>query len=291
MGKLSGLTRERILRPEGQVAASTGLGVTSLATRQRLLVTYDGADGGRAMTDLILVHGGWQGGWCWDQVAARLRASGHRVLAPTLLGSEPVDHPASQALARGDLGLAAIGDDLVRQIHEAGFDDAVLVGHSGGGPVVQHAADRLGDVIRRTVFVDAFIQRDGESTLDLQPSGAAFRQLAESRPDRCVTIDPQRFADDFMNGAHPDLIEDVTRRLVPLSLRQLEEPLHLTAPPGSGPSPAFVFLQDDRSIDPVVWRGMADRLDSPDLFTCVGPHEAMLTHPDELAAVLLTAAS
>ena len=25
----------------------------------------------------LLVHGGWQGGWCWDQVAGRLRAAGH----------------------------------------------------------------------------------------------------------------------------------------------------------------------------------------------------------------------
>jgi pimeloyl-ACP methyl ester carboxylesterase len=34
----------------------------------------------------VLVHGGWQGGWAWDAVAARLRAHGHEVLAPTLRG-------------------------------------------------------------------------------------------------------------------------------------------------------------------------------------------------------------
>jgi hypothetical protein len=37
----------------------------------------------------LLVHGGWQGGWCWDGVAERLRAAGHEVLAPTLAGHEP----------------------------------------------------------------------------------------------------------------------------------------------------------------------------------------------------------
>jgi hypothetical protein len=25
----------------------------------------------------LLVHGGWQGGWCWDEVAVRLRAAGN----------------------------------------------------------------------------------------------------------------------------------------------------------------------------------------------------------------------
>jgi hypothetical protein len=28
----------------------------------------------------LLVHGGWQGGWCWDQVTARLRAAGHEAM-------------------------------------------------------------------------------------------------------------------------------------------------------------------------------------------------------------------
>lgn len=34
----------------------------------------------------VLVHGGFHGGWCWDQVALRLRALGHVVYAPTQTG-------------------------------------------------------------------------------------------------------------------------------------------------------------------------------------------------------------
>src|SRR3569833_4778882 len=34
----------------------------------------------------LLVHGAWHGGWCWDQVSARLTALGHVVVAPTLTG-------------------------------------------------------------------------------------------------------------------------------------------------------------------------------------------------------------
>ena len=39
------------------------------------------------MADVILVHGAGTGGWLWDDVAALLRAEGHRVLTPTLPGS------------------------------------------------------------------------------------------------------------------------------------------------------------------------------------------------------------
>ena len=38
------------------------------------------------MTDFVLVHGGWHGGWCWRPTAEILRAAGHRVFAPSLTG-------------------------------------------------------------------------------------------------------------------------------------------------------------------------------------------------------------
>ena len=33
---------------------------------------------------IVLVHGGWVGGWVWDGVADELRRMGHEVIAPTL---------------------------------------------------------------------------------------------------------------------------------------------------------------------------------------------------------------
>ena len=38
------------------------------------------------MTNFVLVHGSYQGGWIWQRVASRLRAAGHTVYAPTMLG-------------------------------------------------------------------------------------------------------------------------------------------------------------------------------------------------------------
>ena len=41
----------------------------------------------------VLVHGGWQGGWVWDEVSRLLEPGGHEVFAPTLRGMEE-DVPA-----------------------------------------------------------------------------------------------------------------------------------------------------------------------------------------------------
>ena len=67
------------------------------------------------MSTFVLVHGSWQGGWIWDQVAGRLRNHGHAVLAPTLPGHHQLDEE------RADLG----HDDLV---------EAVLVTLDDAGP-------------------------------------------------------------------------------------------------------------------------------------------------------------
>ena len=36
--------------------------------------------------EYVLVHGACHGAWCWDEVAARLRAKGHRVVTLDLPG-------------------------------------------------------------------------------------------------------------------------------------------------------------------------------------------------------------
>src|SRR2546430_16859589 len=37
--------------------------------------------------EFLLVHGACHGAWCWDEVAGRLRARGHRVAALVLPGT------------------------------------------------------------------------------------------------------------------------------------------------------------------------------------------------------------
>lgn len=38
------------------------------------------------MTDILLIHGAWHGGWCWDRTAALLRAQAWRVACPDVAG-------------------------------------------------------------------------------------------------------------------------------------------------------------------------------------------------------------
>ena len=84
------------------------------------------------------MHGGWQGGRAWDALLGRLRADGHNVFAPTSRGLADGDTDRAD-LSRADLAAGLIQEILDRDLH-----DFVVTGHSGGGPVAQLVADRLG---------------------------------------------------------------------------------------------------------------------------------------------------
>lgn len=232
----------------------------------------------------VLVHGGWQGGWCWDGVAASLREDGHTVFAPTLRGS------GTGAVDRTGLNLTAIGDDLIDQIGRAGLRDFVLVGHSGGGPVSQYAADRLPERTRRVVFVDSFVLHDGEAIHDVLPAhlAEADRAAAAQSTDRSIGMDPGRWQAYFMNGATEDQLAASVARLGRVPLGWLAEPISLPRFRVAGLPASYVFLRDSRSATASLAPEMARRLGDPRLVECDGPHEAMLTHPLALAEALST---
>lgn len=230
----------------------------------------------------VLVHGGWQGGWCWDGVSDALGSAGHQVFAPTLRGSQ------EGAVDRLGLTLRTIGDGLVDAIRERDLRDFVLVGHSGGGPVAQYAADRLTEQTRRIVFVDAWVLHDGEAINDVLPAVVVESSVAaaDKSADQTVPMDRQLWADCFMNGASEQDIDAVFARLVRVPFGWLDEPISLPRFWDAALPSSYVFLQQDRAVPQELYRAMAARLNEPRLLECAGPHEVMLTHPDALAATL-----
>jgi pimeloyl-ACP methyl ester carboxylesterase len=122
------------------------------------------------LTDVLLVHGGWHGGWCWDAVAHRLARLGHRVLAPTLSGLGDRSH-----LGASTVGLDTHITDVVNAATWGELDDFVLCGHSYGGMVISGAAEHLVGRIRGLVYVDAFLPANGQSCADLASGSPPVR--------------------------------------------------------------------------------------------------------------------
>ena len=114
------------------------------------------------MTDFVLIHGSYQGGWIWKLVSERLRAKGHNVLAPTLDGC---GERASQL--RAGITTETHAEEVAALLFYQDLKDVVLVGTSTGGMVMARAAERARERVARVVFADALALFDGEKVPDI----------------------------------------------------------------------------------------------------------------------------
>ena len=113
------------------------------------------------MATFVLLHGGWSGGWVWNEVARILRRAGHEVATPTLTGYGERAH-----LLRQDVTFTTLVDDVLGVLHYGEFTDVVLVAHSLNGPLGQAVAAHAPQQLARLVLLDAVMIEDGQRTVD-----------------------------------------------------------------------------------------------------------------------------
>ena len=114
--------------------------------------------------NFLLVHGAFRGGWAWGEVPDSLRARGHRVEAPSLLGMGELTPPPER---RGAVHLADWVAQLAHLAHLADLRDIVLAGHSQGGMVARAAAAALGDRLRAIAYLDSPLPTQGRRGVEL----------------------------------------------------------------------------------------------------------------------------
>jgi pimeloyl-ACP methyl ester carboxylesterase len=147
------------------------------------------------MANIVLVPGGYHGGWYFSPIIPDIRAAGHTVHAISLSGLG-----GSRERSQGDINLDTHIEDVVSLIEDEQLEDVVLCGHSYAGLVIAGAADRLRGHIRSLLFIDALVPKDGESVWSTW--GPPQREhFAANSPDGIVTSPPPGL--DPRTRAHP----------------------------------------------------------------------------------------
>ncbi len=158
------------------------------------------------MAAIILVAGGWHGGWWFRPVTDQLRQTGHDVYPVTLTGLGERRHLGT-SIVNLDTHIA----DVVATIEFERLEQVVLCAHSYGGMVISGVADRIPDRIAALVAIDAQIPRDGESLWGLTTD--AFREA---------------FIEWTTDGANVDPPSGLDERTTPHPLASFVQPIHLT---------------------------------------------------------------
>jgi pimeloyl-ACP methyl ester carboxylesterase len=220
-------------------------------------------------TTYLLVHGAWHGGWCWDQVSARLTALGHVVIAPTLTGLCERAH-----LLTSGVNLSTHIADIEGEIRFKDLSNIVLCGHSYGGMVITGVAERYADKIASIVYLDAFWPRDGQCVDDIRG--------ATSEPG----VNPTRNASAFMEPANAAW---ANARLTPQPVETFREKLKVTNAVDRIPLRTFV----QATVDPIsFFAATYERAKATPGWKAVQVncrHDVMVDEPDQMARILLDA--
>ena len=221
--------------------------------------------------NIVLVHGAWADGSCWSGVIERLQADGYNVTAPQFPGSS-----LAADVAR------------LRQVLDRQDAPVILAGHSYGGQVIT----ALGTDARNVaglVYIAAFGLDEGESIGALLSTGPPTPALAH------LDIDSHGFAwlpeDDFVKHFAAD-IDPVQARV----MHAVQQPLAVSALQDVMGVPAwrsrpcwYLVATDDQAIPPDAERHFATRMGATTIEVPSG-HVAMVSHPDEVAQLVETAA-
>ncbi len=122
------------------------------------------SDQSTTIVHAVLVPGFWLGAWAWEAVTPVLERAAITTHPLTLPGLE---NPNSD---RNGLVLNDHVEAVLNIV--SGLDgEVVLVGHSGGGTVVQGVVDRIPDRLRRAIYIDTGPLVEGISLSDTNGSG------------------------------------------------------------------------------------------------------------------------
>jgi pimeloyl-ACP methyl ester carboxylesterase len=221
--------------------------------------------------NIVLVHGAWADGSCWSGVIERLQADGYTVTAPQF--------PESSLAA--DVA-------RLRQVLHRQDGPTVVVGHSYGGQIMTALGTDAPNAAG-LVYIAAFGLDEGESIGALAAQGPPTPALAH------LDIDAAGFAwlpeEDFVKHFAAD-VDPVKARV----MYAVQQPVAAAAFQDVMGTPAwkslptwFMVATADEAIPPAAERQFAARMEATTI-EVASSHVAMVSHPDEVAQLIETAA-
>jgi pimeloyl-ACP methyl ester carboxylesterase len=218
--------------------------------------------------NVVLVHGAYADGSSWRKVIEILQRAGLRVMS--------VQNP-----------LTSLGDDVAATRRALALQDGptILVGHSFAGTAISEAGGH--PQVVGLVYVAARAPDAGEDYAALTrrfPSPPANAGLVYH--DGFGALTESAFLNDFANG-----VEEVEAQVLYAVQGRVAETLfgERTSVAAWQAKPCwYVVCQRDRTTSPELEHFLAHRMGATTVEIDSG-HLAMVTHPDEVANVILAA--
>jgi pimeloyl-ACP methyl ester carboxylesterase len=221
--------------------------------------------------NIVLVHGAWADGSCWNAVIEGLQAKGYTVTAPQFPESSLADDVAR-----------------LRQVLNRQDGPTIVVGHSYGGQIMTSLSTDAPNVVG-LVYIAAFGLDEGETIGGLLAQGPPTPALAH------LDIDEQGFAwlpeDDFVTYFAADVAPAQAK--VMFSVQQALSASTLGdvmgVPAWKSLRTWYMVAANDQVIPPDAERVFAKRMGATTV-EVASSHVAMVSHPEDVIELTETAA-
>jgi pimeloyl-ACP methyl ester carboxylesterase len=218
---------------------------------------------------IVLVHGAWADGSCWQNVILPLRKEGLQVTcAPIPLTSLTEDIAALQRVLERTSG------------------PTVLVGHAYAGAVIAGPNDSR---VRSLVYIAALAPDESETVADVFYRTKPHPEAPNLKPDAdgLIWMPEGRFARAVAHKASPDQITILEAVQRPIGMKCIQEKAPV---PAWKTKPSwFLLAEEDRMIAPETQCYMAERMGAK-IRTHQVDHTPMQSAPDVVVSVILEAA-
>ena len=235
---------------------------------------------------VVLVHGAWAGGWCWQRVMPRLQAAGLPTHAVTLTGVGERSHLMSR-----DIRLSTHVQDVIGLIMANELTQVVLVGHSYGGMVITGVADQLQQshpgLLVSLVYVDAMTPHPGESWSSQHTPETIAQRLASAQASGGISFAPPDASIFGLSGADRDW---VNRRQTPQPLGVYQDLLIFDAARVSSIPRTFIDCNNPALPTIAVMRQRVRQEPGWRVLEMATGHDPMISQPEAFSDMLIALA-
>jgi len=218
---------------------------------------------------IILVHGAWADGSCWNNVILPLQRHGLKVIC-------------------APIPLTSLTDDIaaLTRALERTSGPVVLVGHAYSGAVIAAVRE---DRVKSLVYISALAPDEGETVAQVFYRNPSHPEAPKLAPDShgFIWMPDDGFRRAVAHKASLDQTNIATAGQRPIAVQCIQEP---------APTPAwrtkpswFLIAEEDRMINPKTLHFMADRMKARVQSHPVD-HSPMYTEPNLVIDVILDAA-
>ena len=240
----------------------------------------------------VLLHPAWLGGWAWKKLTPLLRAEGHDVYTPTLTGLGERTH-----LVNRDISLATHVEDIVSVLENEDLRAVILVGNSSGGMVITGVAERAPERIAQLVYLDAFVPEDGQSLVDLlsPERRQAFEELVRTEGQgwlmpRFSSLPAEQILREGWGVTSDADVNWMLPRLRPTPYRHFTDRVARANPAAQSISRTYIRCRQFQQRSGGAFDRHADMAQATSGWRyreMATPHLPYVTHPNELASILI----